>query len=63
MWNEFDDELDTAVEFDDIINETDLAILFLINGQEIWIPKSVITRQDDGEIFVQTWFARKEGLE
>jgi len=53
------------------IRETDRALLVrLEDGDEHWIPKSVI--HDDSEVYelggegtlvVQGWFARKEGLE
>lgn len=54
-------------EFEDVtlVRETALAALYLIDGEERWIPKSVIEGGDtdeDGTLRVQTWFAEKEGL-
>lgn len=59
------------VWFDDVeaLKETDKALLVEIEGEEIWIPKSVI--DDDSEVYaeghegrlaVHEWWAEKEGL-
>lgn len=49
--------------------ETDLALLFVIDGEEIWVPKSCIEEPDeiaveDEEIEVEIaeWFCQREGL-
>jgi hypothetical protein len=48
--------------------ETDSALLIIIDGEEEWVPKSVI--HDDSEVYeeggegtlvVEDWFARKKG--
>ncbi len=45
------------------VAETDKAILFLIEDDEVWIPKSVIEDDDCmGTIEVATWFCDREGL-
>lgn len=58
------------VHIDDVecIRQTDKAILVLIDGEEKWIPQSVIhddsevwKKGDEGELVVQGWFAEKEG--
>lgn len=53
----------------EVLHETEAAILVALDGEEIWIPKSVI--HDDSEVWeegdtgvfvVKEWFANKEGL-
>lgn len=57
------------IDIDNIKRATDLAVLAEINGEEYWIPRSVIEDGDDleegdsGEIEIAEWFARKEDLE
>lgn len=55
----------------EVLHETDLAFLLEIDGDEIWIPKSVINFDESEEIEVGNimleisiaqWFADKEGL-
>ena len=50
--------------------ETDSALLVDIDGDEVWVPKSVI--HDDSEVYekghegtlvVESWWARKKGYE
>lgn len=61
---------DTVTIRGDVIADTDLAVLFRLNGggQEVWIPRSVmdpddLERGDEGvEVEVAEWFADKEGL-
>lgn len=52
-----------------IARETDMALLLVIDGDELWVPKSVIADADtygegdeDVTVSVQMWFAEKEGL-
>lgn len=52
-----------------VLRETDLALLFVIDDDEVWIPKSVIedaetidVGDEDIEINIASWFAEKEGL-
>lgn len=66
-----------AVEFHDVVvkaesekgSSSDGALLCLIEGEEIWIPKSQIT--DDSEVYkigtegtlvITDWIAEKKGL-
>lgn len=44
------------------ICETQKAILYRLEGREIWIPKSVHEVFDDSSIIIDGWFAEKEGL-
>ena len=58
-------EMSVSIDYDHRVNETAKAILFLIDGEEYWIPKSVIIDDDEeesGSIEVAQWFAEKEGL-
>lgn len=52
------------VEYDEELHETDDALLFLIDGEKVWIPKLVIEAQDEetGMLEVAAWFCEKEGL-
>lgn len=55
------------VEFQVItLRESDLAVLFDIEGEEVWVPKSLMEdwpdEDDEGEIEIPEWFAIKEGL-
>jgi hypothetical protein len=64
---------DDQADFHDakVIMERDKALLVVIEGEEKWVPKSVI--HDDSEVFdgdknstgtliVKSWWAKKEGL-
>lgn len=37
------------------------AALVLLDGEETWMPKSVILSIDESELEVALWFAEKEG--
>ena len=39
------------------------AILFVIKGEKVWIPKKLIKDHDDKVVIVQKWWAEKNGLE
>lgn len=53
---------------DEIETTTDAAVLAVIDGDELWIPRSVIEdgnsveEGDDDSLEVAKWFAEKEGL-
>ena len=56
---------------DDVLIEYDLkkvdtpslkAVLYVIDGDEYWLPRSVIDDFEDGTVAVARWFAEKEGL-
>jgi hypothetical protein len=58
--------------FDDVDTraDTEMAVLCLIDGDEHWIPRSVIVGSesevnevgDKGTLVIKSWFARKLGL-
>lgn len=59
-----------ALSFQDVLATTDGAVLLDVDGQEVWVPRSLIDgegdelerRQGPGEIEVQKWFLEREGL-
>lgn len=51
------------------IKTTDKALCLVVEGEDTWIPRSVVVRgfgaavgDVNGKIFVKRWFAEKEGL-
>lgn len=53
---------------DEVRRETDLALLLVVEGDEVWVPKSLIEDADaiaagdeDIEVEVAAWFAEQEG--
>ena len=58
------------VEFEaEVFKETEKALLCNVEGEEIWIPKSIIgeiseieTEGDIGVVSIPEWFAKKSGL-
>jgi hypothetical protein len=57
------------IQVEEVKVETDLAFLFVIDGDEVWVPKSVIDEPDDIEvrdeeieIEIHEWWASREGL-
>ena len=60
------------IDVADYIRSTDLACLFEIDGEEIWVPKSVIDWDSsdfgeddegmDGTVYIAEWFCDKEGI-
>lgn len=58
------------VDVDEIKRETDSAFLVVVDGEEIWLPKSQISDPDsynEGDtnctVSVTKWIAREKGLE
>ncbi len=60
----------TSEQFDGVkcTAETTKAILCIVDGTEVWIPKSVVdddsevsSKDDEGLLIVAEWFARKQG--
>lgn len=64
---------DETVTFENVrcLKETDLAILCVVDGQEVWLPKSHV--HDDSEVFddeensagklvISEWLATTKGL-
>jgi len=39
------------------------AMLFDFEGNEVWIPRSVIGEYNDVEVTIKDWFAEENGLE
>lgn len=56
------------LDYDEVIHETDKAVLFLIDDQEVWIPRSLIDGDPPeplsgpGCVDVASWWLEKEGL-
>ena len=52
------------LSYDEILTETDLAYLFVIDGEEFWIPKSQIEYLDteEQEFDIPRWLAEEKGL-
>lgn len=54
-----------------VIRETEKAILVTVDGEQTWVPKSVIhddsevwsRKNGEGQLVVKAWFAHKEGWE
>jgi hypothetical protein len=63
-WHGDDEDDGVKVEHDGLVHETDAAQLYEIDGDKVWIPKSVILDENDGGdfILVKSWWAEKEGL-
>ena len=53
----------TRIDVDSFEHETDMAVKFRIDGEELWIPKSVIDDWSDDWVDVQRWWAEQEGLD
>jgi hypothetical protein len=60
-----------SVDFEAVKAVTDRAVLFVIEGEEVWIPKSQISPDDvdqyepgdgDGSVSVSEWIANEKGL-
>jgi hypothetical protein len=53
----------TDIDYDSIEMETDKAILFLIDDEEVWLPKSTIEIDEKTKtITLPEWLAKKSGL-
>jgi len=58
------------IQVEEVVKETDLAVLLRIDGEDHWIPKSQISPDSeyveaecDLEIEVTKWIASEKGLE
>lgn len=57
------------VEAEAVLRETEHALLVSVEGEEVWIPKSVIDEDSEcysmksgaGTLIVADWFGRKQG--
>ncbi len=45
-----------------IVRETRKAVLFVIRGQQVWLPKSHLTSFDQRTVLMSGWLAREKGL-
>ena len=66
--SEWRDEVSLDVE--EVIAETDKAILVRFDDRELWVPKSQVSdnsdvyeKGDSGNLIISPWFAEKEGLD
>ncbi|KKK79902.1 hypothetical protein LCGC14_2828880 [marine sediment metagenome] len=50
------------IDIDEIVRESEDAILVAIDTEEIWIPKSQIDEYDDNQVSVKEWIAIEKGL-
>lgn len=57
------------LDVDEVLRETDKAFLLLIDGEEVWVPKSQVSDADkyeagdtDVTVSVTTWLAEQKGL-
>lgn len=47
----------------ELVQITSKAVLFLCeDGEEHWIPKSLIVELEEGTLIVASWFAEQEGF-
>jgi hypothetical protein len=59
-----------TVNVEEVLAESDKALLVLVDGLECWIPKSLIdddsecysVRSGPGPLIIPLWFADREGL-
>lgn len=53
-----------VIEFEEIVMQTDKAILFRVEGEEHWIPKSQIDHVDEDsmEVTIPEWIAKDRGF-
>ena len=58
-----DDNLVT-IDYDEIVTDTDDAILIRVGLEDIWIPRSQISNHDEvaNEMDIPEWLALNEGL-
>ena len=48
----------------EFVRDSNKSILFeLADGVEVWIPKSLVRQQDNGQYTVQEWFLIKERID
>ena len=60
-----DNEL-VSIQYDEIIDrrETALAYLFIIDDEEVWLPKSQVEdiRETENVVDIPLWLAKKKGF-
>jgi hypothetical protein len=58
-----DDDDMVRIDVDSFETETHRAVLFKVDGEKLWVPKSVVDDWTDDWVDVQRWWAEKEGLD
>jgi hypothetical protein len=57
---------DIQIEVDEIVHETDSAVLVKYEGEDVWIPLSQVSRMSRGKqssaIWIPQWLADKKGF-
>jgi len=46
-----------------LVHETDLAVLVKVEGDELWVPKSLIYEADEEALIVAKWWCDQEGVD
>lgn len=57
------DDSTVWLDHEGVRRETERAKLFVIDGDEVWVPKSVIIDENDELVGVQPWWAEKNDLQ
>ena len=47
---------------ENIVRETEKAVLVDIGDRNVWVPKSIISIDERGVIFAPAWFAKKNAI-
>lgn len=50
------------IEVEELVHETDAAWLFLIDGEEVWLPKSQCDYDGGTSVDVPLWLLEKKGI-
>lgn len=45
-----------------MVTETQMAWLVDCGSEEVWLPKSMVSRDESGSYIVPVWLAKKKGL-
>ncbi len=53
---------DVEIHHGGILRETNSAVLFVIRGREVWLPKSQLTRFDRRSVRMTPWMAKQKGF-
>jgi len=62
---DFGDGIEDTVQIDvdRFVAETEKALLFEIDDDDFWVPKSVTVTYEDTFVVVDRWWAEKQGYE
>lgn len=47
---------------ENIVKQTEKAILVDVGNRNVWVPRSVTTIDDTGVVFAKIWFAKQNAL-